>query len=417
MRVYGNLRFPLLFFKIRLIQSDYERLPFMIPKEDETMDVKLKSYKNPKRLMRALIFGLIGVLVLSVSALAAYGSTSGYGKYKAAVKTLVTSAQNMTCKVETALVYDGKTVSNDTVETLIDGKNGSVHEVNVINGETQYDTYNTTIDGTTTSFNQSDTYYDEYKNGDFYNSFGFGENADKFVNFGELLADTVLGDLKNNVVLVSSDNGLSSYTMDLSAEQIPPVINAGLAFITATDNMGVGWVEYEDSDTSYANYYKETTGKDLPDGYFDALYNSNDDDAWDQYNEIWTKMDDQYQKILTDKYDSDVILYVKTDGSYKTYTSYDAYAEECLADSGYISNYLTDSAVLNDVVVNFTVNDKNQLISNDFILTFQTADTKGKSHEIVYKISAKFSDYGTTKVSPLDVGGRTLYTYDEAKTY
>ena len=379
------------------------------------MDVKLKSYKNPRRLMRALIFGLIGVLVLSVSALAAYGSTSGYGKYKAAVKTLVTSAQNMTCKVETALVYDGKTVSADTVETLIDGKNGSVHEVNVINGETQYDTYNTTIDGTTTSFDQSNTYYDEYKNGDFYNSFGFGENADKFVNFGELLADTVLGDLKNNVVLVSSENGLSSYTMDLNAEQIPPVINAGLAFMTATDNMGVGWVEYEDSDASYANYYKETTGKDLPDGYFDELYSSNDQDTWDEYNQIWAKMDDQYQKILTDKYNSDVILYVKTDGSYKAYTSYDAYAEECLTDSGYISNYLTDSAALNNVAVNFTVNDKNQLIRNDFTLTFQTADTKGKSHEIVYKISAQFSDYGTTKVSPLDVGGRTLY--DDAKTY
>lgn len=374
------------------------------------MKIQIETHKNSKRLMRALVFGLVGVLVLSVSAFAAYGSTSGYGKYKDAVKALVTDVDNMTCTMKTTLQYDGKTVSNDTVDTLLDGKNGSTHDVDIISGETTYESYSTTIDGTTTSFSNDDNSYYQSKDGDFYNNMFFGEESDKVVNFAELLADTVLGDLKNNVVLVSSKDDVNNYTLDLTTEQIPAVVNAGLSLMAASDD-SLGWVQYENSDVNFAAYYKETTGNDLPDGYIDKVNNSDDEDLWNEYNDMWSDMDAKYEDILNDKYDNNAIIYVKTDGSYEVYDSYDAYAEECLTDSGYISDYLTDNAVLTEVVCNFSINDDNQLLSNEFAFTFTTVDTKGNSHQVVYTINADFSDYGSTVVSPLDVGGRTLATY------
>lgn len=374
------------------------------------MKKQLGAPKNPKRLMRALVFGLIGVLLLSVSAFAAYGSTSGYGKYKDAVKTLVADTDNVTCKVSIVLKYDGDVINEYTTDGKIDGKSTYAHELSVTNGKTDYESYSTTIDGVATSFNVDDSSYDQYESDGASTPF-LGEESDKIVNFAELLADTVLGDLKNNVVLVSSKNGISNYSLTLTAEQIPAVVNAGLAWATASDDSSTGWVTYEDSDATYAAYYKETTGKDLPDGYFDELYSNGSDAEWNEYNENYGQMDSKYEDILNDKYNNDVIVYVKTDGTYAVYDSYDAYAEECMRDTGSIENYLSDNTVLSKVDCNFSINDDNQLVSNDFTITFDTVDTKGVSHQVEYFIKAELSDYGKTAISPLDVGDRTLYTY------
>lgn len=363
--------------------------------------------KNPKRLMRALVCGLIGVLLLSVSAFAAYGSTSGYGKYKDAVKTLVTDTNNVTCNVNATLKYDGEVINKYATEAKIDENDVYSHESSVTNGVSDYESYTATMDGVTTSFNVNDSIYVQYES-DYSNTLFFGDESDKIVNFAELLADTVLGDLKNNVVLLSTEDGLSNYSLGLSGEQIPAVINAGIALMTASDNTNTGWVTYEDNEATYAAYYEETTGNSLPEGYFDELYANGSDEEWNAYYEIWDAMDVKYQDMLRDEYNYDVILYVKTDGSYAVYDSYDVYAEECLVDSGYIEDYLSDNAVLSSVVCNFSINDDNQLASNDFTVIFDTVDTKGVSHQVEFFISAKLSDYGSTVISPLDVGDRTL---------
>ncbi|HMM05081.1 MAG TPA: hypothetical protein PKD52_00180 [Clostridiales bacterium] len=375
------------------------------------MSKQSKTRKNPRRLMSALVVGLIGVLLLSVSAFAAYGSTSGYGKYKDAVKTLVTNTDNVTCEMNAVLKYDGKAVNEYATQGKIDGKSIYSHELSKTNGKTDYETFSTTIKGLTTTYNVDDTGYDQYES-DYAGSPFFGETSTKLVNFAELLADTVLGDLKNNVVLVSTEDGISNYKLELSAEQIPAIVNAGIALMTVSDNANTGWVTYEDSDATYAAYYEETNGEALPEGYFDDLYENGSDAQWDQYNEVWEKMDGKYQDLLKEEYHNDVIINVKTDGSYAVYDSYDAYAEECLMDSGSIENYLNDNAVLTGVVCNFAINDDQKLVSNDFTVTFATTDTKGVSHQVEFMVKAELSDYGKTVVSPLDVGGRTLHTYE-----
>lgn len=370
-----------------------------------------KTRKNPRRLLSALVFGLIGVLLLSVSAFAAYGSTSGYGKYKDAVKTLVTNTDNVTGAMNAVLKYDGKVVNEYTIQGKLDGKSTYSHELSKTNGETDYEMFSATIKGVTTSYNVDDSGYDQYESG-YDNSPFFGEASSKLVSFAELLADTVLGDLKNNVVLVSSADGVSNYKLELSAEQIPAIVNAAIALMTVSDNSNTGWVTYEDSDATYAGYYKGTAGESLPEDYFDDLYENGSDAQWDQYNEIWNKMDEKYQELLREEYHNNVIINVKADGSYTVYDSYDVYAEECLLGSGSIENYLNDNAALSKVVCNFAINGEQRLIANDFAVTFDTTDTKGVSHQVEFLIKVKLSDYGKTVISPLDVGGRTLRTYE-----
>ena len=43
------------------------------------------------------------------------------------------------------------------------------------------------------------------------------------VNFVELIGDTMIGDLKNNIIYVSGDDNSSTYEMNLDAIQIPEV--------------------------------------------------------------------------------------------------------------------------------------------------------------------------------------------------
>lgn len=55
------------------------------------------------------------------------------------------------------------------------------------------------------------------------------ETVDKIVRFVELIGDTVVGDLKNNIVYVSGDDNSSTYEISLDAMQIPEFVNAGMS--------------------------------------------------------------------------------------------------------------------------------------------------------------------------------------------
>ena len=51
-----------------------------------------------------------GVLVLAVSAAAAFGSVNGYDRYKQAVKQLLTHEENLTLQAQVNLAMDGAEV-------------------------------------------------------------------------------------------------------------------------------------------------------------------------------------------------------------------------------------------------------------------------------------------------------------------
>ncbi len=371
----------------------------------------MKSKLFSKRMTRGIVCGLVGVLILSVSAFAAYGSTSGYGKYKDAVTNLVVNSDNMTIKASSSVSYDGDTPSKTAVVYKQDGKNSSTHEKSLSKGSEGSDEYfYWVIDGTATSFSKnSDTYsqYPDESDGTFLN---MGKYSDKVVKFASLFADTVLGDLKNNVVLVGDEDGIRSYSLDVSAEQVPALINAGIDLVLTQENTG-GYTTYEDQEATFAIYYEKIKGEKCPDDFFGIVnsgeYNEFRDEFRDVLDEVTQAMDEEYYKILEEQYNGEGILYVKADGSYTAYPTYSEYAMENEYGTSDLEAYLGKNAVLDGVKFNFSLDEKDRLVSNDMTISLSSTDDKGKEHDIQCSFALKISDYGTTQVTPFDVGNRT----------
>lgn len=367
----------------------------------------MKSKLFSKRMTRGIVCGLVGVLVLSVSAFAAYGSTSGYGKYKDAVTNLVVNSDNMTMKVSSDLSYDGDMPFKTVMVYKQDGKNSSTHEKDMSKGSEGSDEYfYSVIDGTATSFFKDSDEYSQFpdeSDGTFLN---MGKYSDKVVKFASLFADTVLGDLKNNVVLVGDEDGIRSYSLDVSAEQVPALINAGIDLVLTQENTS-SYTTYEDHEATFALYYEKIKGEKCPDDFFDMANSGEHDELWDVMDEVTTAMDEEYNKILTEQYNGEGILYVKSDGSYTVYPTYSEYVMENDYGTPNFEAYLGKNAVLDGVKFNFSLDEKDRLVSNDMTISFSSTDNKGKAHDLQCSFALKVSDYGTTQVTPFDVGNRT----------
>lgn len=371
----------------------------------------MKSNRISKRMSRAIACGLVGVLLLSVSVFAAYGSASGYGKYKEAITSLVTDTENATFKFSETYIYDGEVVYKNVGLTKLDGSNGSTHTKAVSkNGDYNYENWYSSVNGQAIQFAGGDDYFNTWDGDVFCGPFGGNEYSDKIVKFASLFADTVLGDLKNNFVLVSSENGLHSYTLDLTADQMPALINAGLDLILASNDMDTGYTFYEDSDSIWKVYYAKNYSEALPE---DLLEKVNDgtatDEEFDLYNKVWEEMSGYYDGILQDSYDGKGVMYVKADGSYEMFEDYSAYALVYDMGSNNFSCYLNSNAILSKATMNVKLNDDNRIVENDGTVYFEQTDKDGVKHTLEYSVRMDVTDYGTTKVTPLDTGDRKNY--------
>lgn len=371
----------------------------------------MKSKLLSKRMTRGIVCGLIGVLLLSVSAFAAYGSTSGYGKYKTAVTDLVVNTDNVTCKMNGSIVYDGDEAFKTAAVWKIDGKNKSTHEKSVSSNEDANSEYfYSVIDGTATQFWVEQKTYDQFPTEYDGDIFGLGGYDDKVVKFASLFADTVLGDLKNNVALVDEENGIRSYRLDVSAKQVPALVSSGLDLLLAADNSSVGYTAYDDYDAAFAAYYEKVKGEPLPADYFDKLYGEEDFEGKEamgnEHDELSQEMDEGYYDIIQNQYDGKVILHVKSDGSYDVYNSYSEYAMAANYGTSDLEAYLGSNAVLDNVVFDFSLDENDRLVKNTAVVRFDRTDDSGKSHKVEAKIALTFSDYGSTEITPLDTGDR-----------
>lgn len=159
-----------------------------------------------KKRNRLTICLVAGVLILAVSATAAFGSVNGYSKYKEAVKALALETDNFTANGTLKMICDGKEVVHVTENYAMDGQNMSNHSVSKDSTGT-HEEYDTILNGTRTWFDVNDRYYyqSEYET----DSSSLGGNllgvdqddemARRMVNFMEIAADTVVGELKNNL--------------------------------------------------------------------------------------------------------------------------------------------------------------------------------------------------------------------------
>ena len=107
---------------------------------------------------RLLVCLAAGVLILAVSATAAFGSVNGYTKYKEALKSLALETDNFTATGTMQVNYDGKEIASLQQDFAMEGQNVYSHSVSK-DASGQMETYDTLLDGVRTEFNVNDKYY------------------------------------------------------------------------------------------------------------------------------------------------------------------------------------------------------------------------------------------------------------------
>ena len=107
---------------------------------------------------RLLVCLAAGVLILAVSATAAFGSVNGYTKYKEALKSLALETDNFTATGTMQVNYDGKEIASLQQDFAMEGQNVYSHSVSK-DASGQMETYDTLLDGVRTEFNMNDKYY------------------------------------------------------------------------------------------------------------------------------------------------------------------------------------------------------------------------------------------------------------------
>lgn len=374
-----------------------------------------------KKRNRLTVCLVAGVLILAVSATAAFGSVNGYSKYKEALKALAMESENFTANGTVTLNLDGKDMVTEKGTYTMDGANHASYRQVIQNGKVISEQYDTTLDGVNTWFNpEQDIYYTCETSNQATNLLGFNEDDEmehRLVTFMEMAADTVVGELKNNFVQVGKEDGNTLYKVDISKSQVPSLVNAGLslfAYTTAHDG-STSYVTYENYDQIVLNYYEKTTGETLP-PEFKAAYIAGFDEAGAKANkeqlekieDVLEEKDimDEYYDVLEDK-GHEGIVYVNADGSYDYYADYKTYRDAHPEDAANnIEAYVGEDMTLENVACTFAVDDKGSLVSNNIQVTFTTTDEDGVQHKMVVTGDLTVTNYGTTTVSPLDVGGR-----------
>lgn len=380
-----------------------------------------------KKRNRITVCLVAGVLILAVSAGAAFGSVNGYSTYKEAVKALALKTDNVTMQGSMKATLDGKEFVSMTGEMAIDGKNKSSHVISSEFGGQKEERYDTTLNNTDTWFNADSKYYNEhtYDNDqtaeDSNNLLGISaddEMSKRMVNFMEIAADTVMGDLKNNFVQLGKDGDKTQYQIEISKDQVPSLVNAGLslfAYSVAADE-GTDWgVYYEDYNASMLNTYEKLSGNKLSEEFRNGYLQRDDSAVWydkneKQINEILDFLSEkdwerQYYDQLDNKQGG--IVFVKTDGTsvyYKDYKSYAKANPKMVEDD--MSTYLGQDMVLKTAQCKFGVDKNGNLTNNTLTATFTTTDQDGKNHELVVTADVTLSNYGTTTVQKLDTGDR-----------
>ena len=242
-----------------------------------------------------------------------------------------------------------------------------------------------------------------------------------------------MGDLKNNFVQLGKDGDKTQYQIEISKDQVPSLVNAGLslfAYSVAADE-GTDWgVYYEDYRASMLNAYEKLSGNKLSEEFRNGYLREDDTadsaayDAWCDQNEkqiqkiVEYLSEKDWERQYYDQLDQKQggIVFVKTDGTsvyYKDYKSYAKANPKMVEDD--MSTYLGQDMVLKTAQCKFGVDKNGNLTNNTLTATFTTTDQDGKNHELVVTADVTLSNYGTTTVQKLDTGDRTKMPEPDAE--
>jgi len=369
--------------------------------------MKKFAFKGRKHAVTATCL-IAGMFVLTSAVYANYDDSRGYTNYKDAVKDLVLYQGNFTADGEMSVLIDGKEMATMKGTFKVDGDDyyfKTVSDDSFSEGDNKYENIQVTKDDKEFYYYpKTNSYTVSEASSDFRPDMN-DPTVKKGVKFAELFADAMVGDLKNNFVLESKDGDNRTYSVKVSGSQIPEVVNAGISLMfTAANNQdfsSYSGVQYENYEKALANYYKEQTGKELTEDIY-----SNWSDELDKVNEDFTE---KYQDILKEKNDVGIV-FVKLDGTYDYYKTYDKYLESADANTftgDNIMKLLGNDPYIDSASCNFTLDKDGKIVSDEMESSMPGVDSKGKKHTITMKVSYKVSDYGTTKVEAFDTNGKT----------
>lgn len=340
-----------------------------------------------KRYFRTVVCLVLGAVLLTGSVFANYENASGYTKIKNAVLNMMT-VENFSGTMNYSTKLNGKDMETASSEFKYN-RNGSTSQYSKETGNgSDYEAW--IQDGMTINKNGEDyTVSQAYNKGfnDDYLSYTDEEKDyhDKWISFAELFADTLVGDLKNNVVLASTDNGSSTYQLNLSKNQIPELIQSGLNLITSSSSYNSGGY------VSFENYEAHSD---------------------EEYEELWEKA----YEYLEEKGNTGVV-YVMEDGTFKYFeTEYDYTDYMGYNDS--LSSFLyrlQDDAAIDVVNCQAVLDSEGRLSEATASVTFTGQDKDGNNQSLTYELSFSAYDYGTTSIDAFDLS-KLNYNWDNLNT-
>lgn len=205
----------------------------------------------------AVIALAVGAVMLTTAAMANFATSNGYNIYKESVRKLF-DQDNYSAEVSMALLIDDEELAKVGMAEQYDKASGNyfareysrepaaelserVHEMYYQDGilvTLDSPQYNNGKYEKNTTYGVADFYKSRGRIPNFSKENFIGrsddeEMFDKYYNFASAIADLFVGDIKNNFVITSAQDGLSTYEANLDLFQIPEVVNAGTDLIVS----------------------------------------------------------------------------------------------------------------------------------------------------------------------------------------
>lgn len=380
-----------------------------------------------KKKSRLGICLVAGILILSVSAFAAFDSVSGYAQYKTAAKALLLQTDNVTVSGNVSVRYDGREIAGTFVEMQKDGQNNYSHTKEVTENHDPWENFEDTHNGVRSWYNVGMT---NEKDQPFYyvdreatpyaanllNMDMSDETCGRLVAFAEIAVDTVVGDLKNNFVQVGAEDGVNTYRVDIDENQVPALVSAGLSLLAGVQadySCDYTCVDYESDWNEMAiSYYEKTTGETLPDEFTTPYLSGDWGDEWyETYETLYNKvcdmsneMDQEYWDMVSEK---GGVVYVHEDWSYDYYADRTAYIAAHPEKAG-MDDMMAGEMVLQHVTCEFSVDKAGHLLKNTAEAQFVVTNPDGKSHDFAVGFEMNCSNYGTTEAQHIDTAGMVM---------
>lgn len=216
---------------------------------------------SKKRKLITLTSLAVGICIFTAAAVANLATAGGYAVYKNALIGLAGGTDNYTMQVEMAGAMDDKVLARMEIYEMYSAADNSLYsEVKEYwhgDNENDYELIQYIQDGRRIAQSKdSDGWRTPSISDESFNSVWFStlgnasidlenEEQQKLLRFVELLADTLMGDLKNNFVYTAGDENSKTYALMLDGMQVPEFVNAGLSLMFSPRYVGG---EYDEDD-------------------------------------------------------------------------------------------------------------------------------------------------------------------------